>query len=529
MTGPMMAKNMGRGQTHKFRTKPICPRKGIEQFRVDPLMNQLCGIKALIEQRRALMVPTRGRLPQLQMINANAKSIAAMQQGLTGDTDMQPALSRLASMIRYIHKMNLPAINKICDHVDKLIERANKAMTVKNRAAYHLWVARALENGASMAHKWCTQQPKAPPLPTYSEAEGVTLYHPIEKALHYKGVWAKQWGRYKAEYDEMLKAIKDIATESRSSAGDTLPAITAEMVREGIKEIKLSTALGLDQWDVKWLRALSGEALASLACVLNMVEACCAWPQHILTNTIVLMGKPQPIGGCRPIALMPMVYRIWTKVRKPWIQEWDALNSGPWDAAVKGSSALRAAVLSQFQDEIHFLNGGEVGTILWDMAKFYDNIPIPKLVGRARDMGYPTAIVAAGLIMHMCPRVLKAYDHYEPCCSPSNGIIAGCTQSTYWARMFLFAVMKTAVESFPQTLRTFIDDVSQKVHTEEEDSMAEIMVPAATALAKGFTDLGCVISDKTVIVTRSKTSMKKIQDGLRRRKVHVSTAYTAKI
>ena len=65
----------------------------------------------------------------------------------------------------------------------------------------------------------------------------------------------------------MLKAIKDIATESRSSAGDTLPAITAEMVREGIKEIKLSTALGLDQWDVKWLRALSGEALASLACV----------------------------------------------------------------------------------------------------------------------------------------------------------------------------------------------------------------------------------------------------------------------
>eukprot|EP00973_Karenia_brevis_P012472 1692430-Karenia_brevis.AAC.1 len=59
---------------------------------------------------------------------------------------------------------------------------------------------------------------------------------------------------------------------------------------------------------------------------------------------IVLMGKPQ--WGSRPIALMPILYRIWTKVRKPYIQKWERANAGLWDAAVEGSSAFRAALTS---------------------------------------------------------------------------------------------------------------------------------------------------------------------------------------
>ena len=132
-------------------------------------------------------------------------------------------------------------------------------------------------------------------------------------------------------------------------------------------------------------------------------------------------------------------------------------------------------MLSQFQDEIHTLNGGEVGTILWDMAKFYDNIPIHRLVERAKDMGYPTAIVAAGIAMHMSPRILKAYDHFVPCIPSKNGIIAGCTQSTYWARMFLYAIIQTATYAFPQTIRTFIDDVSQKAYGENPEEVIALL------------------------------------------------------
>ena len=238
----------------------------------------------------------------------------------------------------------------------------------------------------------------------------------------------------------------------------------------------------MDQWNVPWLKAMSLEAKEGLAAILNMVEGCRAWPTHTMSNTIVLMGKPQ--GGCRPIALMPMLYRLWTKVRKPQIQQWDKTTCrGPWDAAIQGSSALRAAILTMFQDELHLLNGGEVASILWDMEKFYDSLDIGRLVDKAREMGYPTLIFGLGILMHMSPRVIKAYDHYGLPIMPSNGIIAGCTQSTFWARLFLYKIMEQAyTQEMGKHLRTFIDDVSQRVHSRNVQELENKMVEMATNL-----------------------------------------------
>ena len=46
------------------------------------------------------------------------------------------------------------------------------------------------------------------------------------------------------------------------------------------------------------------------------------------------------------IAFMPMLYRVWTKVRRIHISRWEKHHAGPWDAAIRGSSALRAAISS---------------------------------------------------------------------------------------------------------------------------------------------------------------------------------------
>ena len=70
--------------------------------------------------------------------------------------------------------------------------------------------------------------------------------------------------------------------------------------------------------------------------------------------------------------MMAMFYRLWTKLRKPQISEWERLHAGSWDAAHAGSSALRAAVLSLFQDELHVLLGDHASAILWNMERFYD-------------------------------------------------------------------------------------------------------------------------------------------------------------
>eukprot|EP00973_Karenia_brevis_P031413 4333116-Karenia_brevis.AAC.1 len=64
---------------------------------------------------------------------------------------------------------------------------------------------------------------------------------------------------------------------------------------------------------------------------------------------------------------MPMLYRIWTTIRKPYIQKWERANAGPWDAAVAGSSALRAALTSMFGNEIAFYRGEATSATLYDM------------------------------------------------------------------------------------------------------------------------------------------------------------------
>ena len=70
--------------------------------------------------------------------------------------------------------------------------------------------------------------------------------------------------------------------------------------------------------------------------------------------------------------------------------------------------------------------------------------------------------------------MLQAYDHYYVVGLPATGIIAGCTQSHHFARIFLNDIVKAAIEGSPydtirgeawNDIRTFVDDVSQTVRS----------------------------------------------------------------
>ena len=92
-------------------------------------------------------------------------------------------------------------------------------------------------------------------------------------------------------------------------------------------------------------------------------------------NAMVLMGKPR-LGGVRPIALIPMIHRLRTKLRKSEVDRWESTHREIQDVAIKDSSALRAAILSMFDDRLASLSEEGVAAILWDMEKFSDNIDV---------------------------------------------------------------------------------------------------------------------------------------------------------
>ena len=89
---------------------------------------------------------------------------------------------------------------------------------------------------------------------------------------------------------------------------DQLDLIAIEDVKRGIKMMNSGTAVGIDQWSQAHWKRLSPEAVEAIAHLHNHVEKHGVWPGDIYYNIIVLMGKPA--GGSRPVALMPMLYRL---------------------------------------------------------------------------------------------------------------------------------------------------------------------------------------------------------------------------
>ena len=76
------------------------------------------------------------------------------------------------------------------------------------------------------------------------------------------------------------------------------------------------------------------------------------------------------------------------------------------------------------------------------MEKFYDNIDIGFLIQEAITLEYDITLLNLGLQMHMAPRGLRCYGFCPGQVAASNGIIAGCTPSTTFTKIYLFAVLQ---------------------------------------------------------------------------------------
>eukprot|EP00973_Karenia_brevis_P057926 8063765-Karenia_brevis.AAC.1 len=80
------------------------------------------------------------------------------------------------------------------------------------------------------------------------------------------------------------------------------------------------------------------------------------------------------------------------------------------------------------------------------MEKFYDNISIPTLIREANRLGYPPLVPKLGLQMHMACRSIRCYQ-FHPGVTTTNGITAGCTQSTTLANILLHAIVQQACDT----------------------------------------------------------------------------------
>ena len=212
---------------------------------------------------------------------------------------LQPFTGRQMAQLRgyssYASTMEGPAIIKVLASILEIADQQRRALSKDGHAEFLKWVSTALEKGAGVAHRWCSQKSKAPPLPHVVEDGDELLYTPLQKTSHYLKMWKLIWGEHLGEYEKLVKAIRLIKGRARGAA--SMDRIDGTQVIKAAKTIANGTGLGLDDWEPMWLKAMSMEAAESLASILNEIEDECTWPIHILANLIVLMGKPA--GGVR--------------------------------------------------------------------------------------------------------------------------------------------------------------------------------------------------------------------------------------
>lgn len=92
--------------------------------------------------------------------------------------------------------------------------------------------------------------------------------------------------------------------------------------------------------------------------LLCRIERIMTWPQQVLCNKVVFVGKSTVQPSERPISLTSGLYRLWTKLQKSEVCRWEGQAAVFWDRAEVGSCALRSALARELLHHVATQLGG---------------------------------------------------------------------------------------------------------------------------------------------------------------------------
>ena len=91
----------------------------------------------------------------------------------------------------------------------------------------------------------------------------------------------------------------------------------------------------------------------------------------------------------RPIGILSFFYRIYARLHRVEVLEWEESLDKEWDAAIRNNSALQEAITQMLFDEAAIRAGKTVMEIYLDIKIFYDHISWYKLLWHAASQNFP--------------------------------------------------------------------------------------------------------------------------------------------
>ena len=340
-------------------------------------------------------------------------------------------LKRTAAIISFDQKLPPWHLSSFVSYADGIEKRMAAASDAAGKQSWRNWVSKALKKGASAAHRFCTidQKPVEHPPRAISGSFAST-----QVASDATKEWSTHWHAYRPEAAHSARLAIDQLRQQVLSTGAAQQAaklFTTQAIRRTARIFPKRTAIGPDGIDFSLIAALPDCLLDDLAHILQAIIGDCKWQQEQLESWMVLL--PKRIGGYRTIAIMTSMARICMRILCGDVRVWDKQAAVTGDTAAPQVQPAIAIARRSAASEAAVLLGRKVVRILWDVSKFFDSIPIDRLIDDVKEHGLPIAAACMALQLHTADRRLRiGTGHGELITDIGRSIIAGCSSERAW-------------------------------------------------------------------------------------------------
>ena len=167
-----------------------------------------------------------------------------------------------------------------------------------------------------------------------------TFCTPVDMMASRFKTWVAKWQKTQDSSQDTVMAIQEVSACAK--ADQELPKIELKDLDEALATMNEATLLGADRFGPRFIKSLPKDGGQKLVDLLNQCEEQVAWPWQVFVTLVCLLAKE--VNGERPISLLTMLYRIWSRTRQAFATDWCDAKAGFWDDSVRGSSPLQAAL-----------------------------------------------------------------------------------------------------------------------------------------------------------------------------------------
>ncbi len=374
--------------------------------------------------------------------------------------------SRASPLVRRL----IDCAHVLHEEVQNRLKQAADAHRVAATASWRTWVTENIAHGARNAHRFLRLHADWRPT-TALNVDGITTADPRQLLSGYVRKYDRLWngpsGQTRTDRGgrgdgQVCEAQRD--KPWRVARTSPLPRPTPAQLRAASMTFSPVTMTAFDGFSLRHYSMLSDVALGYIADFIEVLEVTGELPPQLCLTAMPLIEKAR--GGHRAVASLVGFYRLWARLRKPIVGDWESRHERPYLAAGKGKSPHATVWRQACRSEAAVGKGLCSGTLLWDMASFFEAIKRLPLWYRARKLDFPMTVLKVALTAYESVRMLTMGGAMSQPIHSDDGVLAGCGFAMALTRAYVIAPLDVAVERFgptsdkPADFDLFVDDAA---------------------------------------------------------------------